>query len=227
MYMYQMIDDLPKSIIRPICEFAQSHRPHIALWLMMYGMGLGMYQWFAATTYDELLYDSIVHVPTMKTPMGLIHLMGFAQLSAYMAVDTVGNWLSPKPRAEIYIHHGVCGVGLISSFVLGLTWPPLFFFGTLECITVCRFIDDTKQELLFCWARIFCTLFIRVPIVVGVAYWAYTYIELCNFNMSSPMVRLHCVWGIIGASVFPFDCYLMTFYVKRLMAIRRKRVKHN
>lgn len=211
--------------VQHICDTVQSYRPHIALWLMLYGMGIGLYQWLIATSYDEFLVDSIIYVPPITTPLGIAYLIGFTQLSAYMAVDTVGNWLSSKPRTEIYVHHGVCGVGLISSFLVGLTWTPLFTFGTLECITVCRFIDDVKHELLFCWARILCTILVRTPVSIGIIVWVWAYAESAGFDFTTPFVWLYIVWGAIGASVLPFDCYLMTFYVKRLLAIRRKRRK--
>jgi hypothetical protein len=206
--------------VHNICDFVSTHRPHIALWLMLYGIGMCVNKFVSNDSFDTIVYGSGVHPPPSTSITHILYFIGYTQLSAYMLVDTVGNWLSPRPRAEIYIHHGVCGLGLLASFVNGLTWPPLTIFGILEIITVCRFIDDTTHEPLFCWMRILTTLFMRVPVSGVGAYLAYQKCVLHSFSIDNPMVRLYFVWGIICAAVLPFDCYLMTLYVKRL---RKKR----
>jgi hypothetical protein len=211
-------------LIYDLCTFVSTHRPHIALWVMLYGIGTCVYNYHKTPCINTLMFDDVSMLPPPNHSLAhALYLVGFTQLSTYMAVDTIGNWLSPNPRLEIYVHHGVCGAGLLTSFMYGMTWPPLTTFGMLEIITVCRFVDDTKYERFFCWMRILCTIFVRLPVSLFGSYWGlYVYPITKSYDTNHPIVRLYMVWGLICLAVVPFDCYLMTFYVKRLRRSKKK-----
>jgi hypothetical protein len=190
-----------------IIETVQQNRQYIALYFMLYGI---------TALARMFLLDDNIWILSNQPPTEVeywFRFIGYIQLSAYMIVDTIGNYRATNPRVEVYAHHLVCGTGLVSSLASnGRIGAPLAVFGILECITVCRFIRD---EITFAWSRIIVTILMRVPTCI-VSIWYCN--RLASYRPTDEYMLFEImVWRAIVTSVLPFDGYLMTLYVKRLL----------
>lgn len=174
-------------------------RASAALYFLLFGLFIGF----------SLDNDTLMHLRDDMHTHRRLCTIGYAQLLVWLVLDTRDNYMSQNPRITLYLHHAVCTVALCVSLACTAPPLPLYIFGVLETVTVCRFAVAVSQKL-FVMLRILTTCCVRIPMCIRGLWYAMRVLQLYDVEGSST----ECfTWMTVLLLVILFDLYCVSRYV--------------